>query len=155
MIAKPVEQTFIDLADVIKPENHYDKALHSLKRGVRRFFSDVTDESGRPFKEEDVFSEAHVDMMMSMPWAAGVDLFYVILDHKPSPEEKAERERKGRVSQDVELLLECLYKAARCRIPFSCRIGVALTYVELKLRKDVTPVWEGFKKQFEEACQVA
>lgn len=145
----------IELSDRVEPECHLDRKIASLKKSVRAFFHDVRDGCGKPFRDADIFTPQRLDMMLTLDWETGVQIIYEAIDHHSTAEQKRQIEKLGKVEPDVEMLLEGLYKAARCVIPMQHRIGVVATFVELTMKKDVYSLWENFRNRPEKATQAA
>jgi len=155
-ISKPKKP--ITLAEQVETEDFIDQRIGNLKhyvRRVRRVFKGVNDHSGRPVKDDDIFTEVRMEMMMCLgsPLAAegAEELVYKAMDIRCSREEKMALERNGKVEPAIELMINLVRRTIDAKVPHCYRIGVIAVWVEVVMGKAVAPLWKEYRHMLEEA----
>ena len=90
---------------------------------IRLFFKNKVDEHGFEIDTEELLTQRNISLVLNLDICDGVPLIY---DAMP-PREK----RKGRLPEDIELMLKLLSECAKMSIPKPFEAGIIAIYVEV------------------------
>jgi len=114
----------IDNDDGLTTKDFQDLARHY----ILQFFKNKVDEHGFEIDIEELLTERNVSLVLNLDICDGMPLIYTALEQK-----QATQKRKGKVADDVELVLKLLRECSRMSLPKLCAAGLVAIYVEVCL----------------------
>jgi len=95
------------------------------KHYIRQFFKNKVDEHGFEIEIEELLTDRNVALVLNLDICDGMPLIYNALKKKEA------KKSKGKVSEDVEMVLKLLNQIAKMSLPKPCAAGLIAIYVEV------------------------
>ena len=92
---------------------------------IRTFFRNKVDEYGVAIDPEELLTERNISLVLNMSVCDGMPIIYKAL------KTKKEVKKKGKIPDDVQLILQLLNECSKLSLPKSAATGLISVYVEV------------------------
>ena len=92
---------------------------------IKLFFKNKVDEHGFEIDTDDLLTERNISLVLNLDICEGMPIIYEAMQCKK------EIKRKGKISEDVELVLKLLNECSKMSMPKSFAAGLIVIYVEV------------------------
>lgn len=97
------------------------------KQYIRLFFRDKIDEYGSVIDPEDLYTKRNISLVLNLTICDGMPIIYNALK---SCYKKDVQKRKGKISEDIQLVLKVLNDCAKV-VPKNSAVGLLAIYIEV------------------------
>jgi hypothetical protein len=100
--------------------------LALAKHYIRQFFKNKVDEHGFEIDVEDLLTERNISLVLNLGICKGMPIIYNAMKSK-----REIQKRKGKIPEDVQLVLKLLNECSRMLMPKLFAAGLIAIYVEV------------------------
>lgn len=104
--------------------------LEYAKQFLKMFFRNRVDEYGCEIEIEDLLTERNVSLVANMTVCDGMPIIYDVLN-TTKKENTTKEKHKGKLPEDVEMILKLLNEIAKMSAPKNFAAGLIAIYVEV------------------------